>query len=324
MTMTTALTTPRHLPAPALTIPRGATAGLAVVGGGLMIGGALLPWLTVYGGLDVFRGTDGLNGRVLLGAGVASIACGVAYSLRPHPAIRAATGLLGFGASGFAAWVVAQLIGTLQQLATDPFAFPGLGLGTFVALAGGLCTLGVMLIPTSHQPPVAAGAVRQPVAGADARTIMRTGVVAFLLAAAMIHLAVIGPHLSEVVLYAAFFVGAGAAQVGAALLFTLRPSRRLLVVLIVGNALLIALWAVSRTVGLPFGSSPRVAETVSPPDVLASTAELVVVMVAVALSRDWTARPIGHGLARLGVAASGVIAATLAVVGVVGVQAGGG
>lgn len=304
--------------------PRGALVGLSIVGGGLMIGGAVLPWLTVYAGLDTFRGTDGLNGRILGAAGVASIAISLVYALRPAPRVRSLIGLLGFAASGFAAWVIAQLVGTYQQLGGDPFALPGLGLGAFVALAGGLCVLSTLLIPQTGSSDAGAALRGGGATTADASAALRTGVVAFLLAAAMIHLAVIGPHLSESVLYAVFFVGAGCVQVGAALLVTMRPSRALLVALVAGNVLLIALWAVTRISGLPIGPTPGIAESVSLPDVLASVSEAVVAGLAATLAwrRSWV--PVRPALGRAVMAGTAVAAAAVAVFGVIGVQAGGG
>ncbi len=316
-------------PAPARPLParRSAVAGLGVVGGSLMIGGSLLPWLSVYAGLDTIRGVNGTNGRVLLGAGVLAVALALADTWRPGTRIRSALAAIGFLASGFAAWVVAQLLGSYQQLGRDTFLVPSLGAGSFVALAGGLCVLATVLVPSTSGTatgPLPASSMRSSMAG-DARNVLTGGAVAFLLSAAMIHLAVVGPHLAESTLYAAFFVAAAAAQIAGALALTVRPYHRLLLALALGNAVIIVVWALSRTTGLPVGPTPGAPESVSLPDVLASMSEAVVVTLAAVLAwrsrKAWTAP---QWVVRAGMAAAALLAAVTTVVAVVGVQAGGG
>jgi hypothetical protein len=306
---------------------RGVLAGVALVGGSLMIGGALLPWLSVYAGLDTLRGIDGINGRVLVGVGVVAVVLALLYAWRPSARLRLALGLAGFSASGFAAWVVAQLVGSYQQLGGDPLVLPSLGAGAFVSLAGGLCLLSTLLMPQAAKEW---GARRAPAecqrsSSADARTAMLTATVAFLLSAAMIHLAVVGPHLSESTLSAAFFICAGLAQIAAALLLTVRPYRGLLVALIIGNALVIALWAVSRTAGLPIGPTPGAPEGVSLPDVLATIAEAAVVtLAAVLVWRNRAPLAMRRWIVRGGAAVASFAAAGMAIIAIVGVQSGGG
>jgi hypothetical protein len=292
-----------------------------------MVGGALLPWLSFYGGLDTFRGVDGTNGRVLLGGGALAIALGLAYWLRAITMLRWTIAAVGFAASGFAAWVVAQLLGTYQQLQGDGFVVPSLGVGAFVALAGSALLLATLLVP---QHANTAATPRATTAGelssqTDARNVLLTGAVAFLLCAALIHLAVVGPHLTESSLYAAFFVCAGLAQIVAALVLTVRRDRRLLIALAIGNAVIIAVWSVSRTTGLPIGPTPGAPESVSLPDVVASIAEGVVVVLSVVLagvrSRPLAAKSWVVGVGFVGV---GVIATFMTVLAIVGVQAGGG
>jgi hypothetical protein len=303
-----------------------AFAGVALVGGILVIGGALLPWLSVYAGLDTLRGIDGINGRILVGVGSAAVVLALTYAWRPSAHLRSAVGLVGFGASGFAAWVVAQVLGSYQQLGGDPFVVPSLGAGAFVSLGGGLCLLSTLLLPQAAKEwgTTRALAQRQRSSSADARTALLTATVAFLLSAAMIHLAVVGPHLSESTLYAAFFVCAGLAQIAAALLLTMRPYHGVLVALVIGNALIIVLWAVSRTAGLPVGPAPRVPEGVSLPDVLATIAEAAVVTLSAVLA--WRPAPlvIRRWMVRGGATAAGFVAAGTTILAIVGVQSGAG
>jgi putative NADH-flavin reductase len=62
----------------------------------------------------------------------------------------------------------------------------------------------------------------------------------------------------------------------------LRPSRRLLVVGAVGNLAIVALWGVTRTVGIPIGPTPWRPEAVGTADALAVQLEL-----ALALGATW-------------------------------------
>ncbi|MDQ2960754.1 MAG: hypothetical protein M3R48_06855, partial [Candidatus Dormibacteraeota bacterium] len=212
--------------------------GLALVGSALIVGGALLPWLSLYGGLDHLRGVDGTNGRVLLAGGLLAATAGLVYAVRPSVSLRWIIGAIGFAASGFAAWDLSQLLGTYRELQADPFAVANLGPGAFLAVAGGLVVLGTMLLPS--EAPDRAMAVR-PVQ-LDARNVLRNGMIVFLVGAAMIHLSVVGPHLQESTLYAVFFICAAIAQVGLAALVALRGGRTLLLGIAALNVLFMAVW----------------------------------------------------------------------------------
>ena len=85
------------------------------------------------------------------------------------------------------------------------------------------------------------------------------------------------------------------------------------------------MWALSRSTGLPIGPTPGAPESVSLPDVLASVAEGVVVVLSITLLRVQ-----GHSLAMkrwlvaVGMVGAGVIATFTTVIAIVGVQSGGG
>jgi len=105
-------------------------------------------------------------------------------------------------------------------------------------------------------------------------------------AAAGAHAAVGPAHVEESFLVAAFFVVAPVVQLLWALLVVQRPRRTVLVVGAALNAAFIALWAVTRTVGLPFGLLPGV-EGVGAWDLFTVTSEAVLVAAcAVQLRHD--------------------------------------
>ena len=92
--------------------------------------------------------------------------------------------------------------------------------------------------------------------------------------AAAIHLAVIPEHLTEYWPFAVFFAAVAAFQATWALAVLARPQPGLYRLGAVASAGLIALWALSRTIGLPLGPEPWHPEAASLPDVLAMALEI--------------------------------------------------
>jgi hypothetical protein len=119
------------------------------------------------------------------------------------------------------------------------------------------------------------------------------------LGAAAVHVAVCPGHLAESTLYGLFFIGAAIAQAGWASAILVRPTRQLVVLGVAGNLAVMALWGVSRTLGLPVGPAPGVPEVPGAVDALATAYEMFVVAVgswvlwgrlpfpATARWRDW-------------------------------------
>lgn len=93
--------------------------------------------------------------------------------------------------------------------------------------------------------------------------------------AALVHFAVSPEHFGEWWGFGLFFVFCGEVQLGWALLLGRRHGRRMLAVGIAGSLSLVAVWAVSRVTGLPFGPEPGVPEVVGVPDVVSVVLELV-------------------------------------------------
>ena len=108
-------------------------------------------------------------------------------------------------------------------------------------------------------------------------TLLMPVVVVASTAAAGVHAAVGPMHFRELVLFGVFFTGSAVAQLGWSVLMVLVPSRRLLVAGLVGNAVFLALWLLTRTVGLPLGLMPS-PEAVGPWDLACATWEVVVVI----------------------------------------------
>ena len=94
-------------------------------------------------------------------------------------------------------------------------------------------------------------------------------------AAGFVHFAVAPEHFAEWWGFGTFFVLCGEVQLGWAFLIRRSHGKISLSVGLLGSVLLIALWAVSRTTGLPLGPEPGVPEPVGTADVLAIALEAV-------------------------------------------------
>lgn len=110
-------------------------------------------------------------------------------------------------------------------------------------------------------------------------TFVRWTTATLAIAAGVIHLAQIGPHNDEDPLFGIFFLVVGVLQLagGAYLLYPFGAKRLRLAVAwfgVAGSLATIAIWAISRTLGLPFGAEPGAAETVGLADAAADLFEL--------------------------------------------------
>ena len=121
---------------------------------------------------------------------------------------------------------------------------------------------------------------RRPSAAAARRAKLAVTAALFSAGAGAIHASVAGPHIQEYAAFGVLFVASAIAQAVWAALLLVSPSARLLIAGVVGNALIVQVWALSRTVGLPFGPEPWSAEPITYLDLTATTFELGVVAVS--------------------------------------------
>jgi hypothetical protein len=250
--------------------------------------GAVLPWLTVFSGLHSYPGIAGLNGRVLAAGGAAAMLLAVCYALWGQAGLRYAIGAVGFALAIFSAYLMTQLLVSYHAL--QGMFVPALGPGVFVATAGALLLVATLLLGPrrrEHQPPASR---------VDARL---AALVALSAGAGAIHLSVASDHFHEYWLFGAFFAALGTAQAAWAILAAIcGPSRRLLIAA-TGNAAVVALWAASRTTGLPLGPHPGAPETLGFPDLTATLFEAILAGWAVWMLRH-RRRPSGRAVTRLG------------------------
>ncbi len=117
--------------------------GVFGVLGGLGVSiGACLPWMSLYAGLVSLRGVIGLNGRLLLAAGVLGVALGVVLA-RDNPrgnrvVFRRLAAGLGIGVTGAAIWLLIGVWQLSQGRGTSAMLVPRAGPGLFVVTLGGV------------------------------------------------------------------------------------------------------------------------------------------------------------------------------------------
>lgn len=116
----------------------------------------------------------------------------------------------------------------------------------------------------------------------DRGVVLAAAASASLAVAAGAHLAAFPAHRGEGVLVGGFFIVVGVVQLAAALI---PRSPRVRVGIVAGNLTLLVLWAISRTVGLPFGAHAGTAEAVGVLDVAAAVAEAAAIAAVLMLPR---------------------------------------
>lgn len=138
---------------------------------------------------------------------------------------------------------------------------------------------------------------------ASATLDVRSDVAAALsLAAAAIHLVVIGPHFAEWWAYGAFFLAATVGQAAFAVAVQLRTPTWLLMAGIGGNLAIVAMYVVSRTNGPPLGPHAGRAEPAELLDVACTAAELALIVALLGLLPAPVARRTATALALVGLA----------------------
>ena len=158
--------------------------------------------------------------------------------------------------------------------------------GWLLALRGGRLTVAVL-----KQRTISKGDAYR--ATGSRTEDLRVLLVAGLLGSAVIHAAVIPDHLAEWTAAGVFFIVLTVVQVVVAGLLVTRMDRSLLLLAVLLNAGPLLLWLCSRTLGLPFGPSAGVPETIGLADIVACILEAVALAAACLLhgSARWAAHP---------------------------------
>jgi hypothetical protein len=168
------------------------------------------------------------------------------------------------GVVAIVAAVAATLLGTGID-ATSP------ALQIAAAVAVGAATLAVVPLAARRRPRLATYSAASASAGAAA-----------------IHYAVVAEHFEEWWGFGLFFVVSAVAQLVWALLVVTSRSRSVIWLGVVGNAAIVMLWIVTRSVGTLVGPEPDMTEPVGVADSVATAFEVVIVVAGAWLG--WRAR----------------------------------
>jgi hypothetical protein len=148
----------------------------------------------------------------------------------------------------------------------------------------------------------------------DRHDVLRLWVAFALLGAGLVHLAVVSEHFAESVQHGLFFAVTGTVQLGwaiAAMAGSRVPAPRALVAFQVA---VVAVWAASRTVGLPVPPDAWTTEPVGTADLLAIALEVVAVaatLLAVRSQRAVAAPTTSSGRLLAGAAAGALLVSAL-------------
>ena len=132
-----------------------------------------------------------------------------------------------------------------------------------------------------------------------------------LVGAGAVHVAMAPSHAGESAIEGAGFLIAAWLQVGLAVAVLLKPSRAVLGAVVAVSAVSIGAWAISRTLGLPFGENRGHAESVTLVDGVTVGMEVVAIVVAGVLASPTMRRFRSTGLAMASIV--GVLTLTSAV-----------
>ena len=127
-------------------------------------------------------------------------------------------------------------------------------------------------------------------------SVAQASLAALSMAAAAIHFAVMGEHFAEYLAFGVFFSVVAWLQALWAVGVIVRPSRGLLLIGLAGNALVILVWLISRTTGLPIGPEAGVPEPAAFVDVTSTNLEVAIVVGTVMLLLRGRPTPSVRGL----------------------------
>lgn len=130
--------------------------GVFGVLGGLAISiGTGLPWMSLYAGLVPLRGLIGLNGRLLLAAGVLGVALGIVLAREAshtHRVLfRRFAAALGIGVTAAGIWLSIGVWEFLHARGANAMLVPRPGPGLFVVIAGGVLLVLAAYVPEGRR-----------------------------------------------------------------------------------------------------------------------------------------------------------------------------
>ncbi len=193
---------------------------------------------------------------------------------------------------------VALVAGLPPAIFPQTPGFPAASTSAAVIAAAVAASIAIAVVPLTDR-------LARGLPGAGAGGSLVPAAALFSAGAAAIHLAVAKMHFDEYTLFGVFFVGSGLAQLVWPICALFRRWRPLFLLGAVGNAAIVALWAVDRIWGLPLGPTPWKPDPIGFGDSITAAFEVLLVLTSL---RVFVAGP-GARMSR-----SSVLALTLGVI----------
>jgi uncharacterized protein with PQ loop repeat len=107
-----------------------------LAGAALVVTGTMLPWLTLFAGLQRFNGLAGRNGQLVLGSAAVAVVLTILGLVRPRRALRLSIAAVGAMLAGFSTWLIYGLLVMVHREASNPMLMARSGPGLFVVATG--------------------------------------------------------------------------------------------------------------------------------------------------------------------------------------------
>jgi hypothetical protein len=126
--------------------PRTLAGGMALIGAAMLAIGVVLPWFSLFAGLQPISALGTPNGALLIvgAAGVAGL--GLLALVGRTPWVRYVLTGLGILLTAFSAYLVVGLVSVYRQVSSDPLVVAQLGPGLGLILIGSLLVVATALV----------------------------------------------------------------------------------------------------------------------------------------------------------------------------------
>lgn len=223
-----------------------AVAILGLAAAATVVVGVRLPWISTFQGLLKQGGWGSRNGDILVGLAVVGAALSLLQLAKPSAVARWLLALTGFGAMGFAGYLIVQLYDVTAQ--ADSMTFLHRESGLYVVAAGAAAMFATIFLP---MPGAASTAASPRASGRPLNSSLRFLVVPLALIAGLSHVPVTPEHLREAPYIGVLFIVLTVVCVLLAAAVLVSDSAMVWAALGVSCLLAVVGYVVSRTFGLP-------------------------------------------------------------------------
>jgi hypothetical protein len=119
---------------------------MAIIGAAMIAAGVMLPWFSLFAGLQPVSALGTLNGTLLLVAAGGAGTLGGVTILRDARWTRRLLVAAGIGLTAFSAYLLVGLVTVFRQVSADPLLVAQLGPGLALVAAGSVLILATALL----------------------------------------------------------------------------------------------------------------------------------------------------------------------------------